>query len=112
MHLRSGKVKGSEGTRGAGGATWPFSLARELSISTDDPECFACFCREQFLQSGGTIDTNRLITLVICESLYRCGVPVIKHFYPLMEAMYYKMQGSECPRDYLDRFHEFMIRSR
>ena len=102
MHLRSGKVTGS---------SWPFFLARELSISTDDPECFACFCREQFLQSG-SIDTNRLITLVICESLYRCGVPVVKKFYPLMEAMYYKMQGSECPRDYLDRFHEFMIRSR
>jgi len=104
MHLRSGKVIGAE--------DWPsLSRARELSISTDDPECFAMFCKVQFLGSG-CVDTNRLITLVICETLFRCGLPVVEKFYPLMEAMYYKMQGSLCPRDYLDRFHELMIRAR
>jgi len=109
MQLRSGKSLVLPSTypaplslagRGAGsacfGAAWPtVETARKLCISTNDRKEFQDFCYEILHKSDGKIKfLNRLYSMALVESFYRCGPNVLQGYLPVMRVMYDKLHGA------------------
>ena len=103
------------------GNTWPsLEEARDLSISTHDPERFGEFGRflvKLSYDKKNHVRTNRLCFLAVTESLFQCGLPVLEKYYRLMVLTYKKLQAAhpidETPRDmkeYLVRLKDLMFR--
>ena len=120
MQLRSGKVFSVPCVKDlCFSAEWPsVSEARALSISTNDQREFRIFCYKLLHENNGTNRyTNRLYSLALVESFYRCGPQVLQMYFPVMKVMYEKLRDVYSPvqrpadmKVYLSQFLDLMIR--
>jgi hypothetical protein len=99
---------------------WPsLEEARNLSIKTDDPELFNWFATSlvERTQDKNNLHTNRLCLLILIESFFRCGLPVLKKYHRIMLIAYVKVEssylftGTPIPNEmsqYLMKFNELI----
>ena len=103
------------------GNTWPsLEEARDMSISTDNPDRFHEFglrLVDLSYDKVNRVRTNRLCFLAITESLFRCGQPVLEKYFKLIVCTYQKLRDAfpidETPRDmkqYLAKLKDLMFR--
>ena len=101
----AGRCFGAASGRGAGsacfGSTWPtVETARKLCISTNDRREFEDFCYEILRKSDYPRSSrvnkfmNRLYSLALVESFYRCGPNVLQGYLPVMRVMYDKLKDA------------------
>jgi hypothetical protein len=98
------------------GNTWPsLEEARDMSISTDNPDHFHTFCMGMINNVNNVAD-NRLCFLAITESFFRCGQPVLKKYFNVILSSYQKLRDAfqiQTPRDmkqYLVKLNDLMFR--
>jgi len=98
------------------GNTWPtLKEARDMSISTDNPDRFHTFCMDMINKVSSKPD-NRLCFLALTESFFRCGQPVLEKYFMVILCSYQKLRDAfqiQTPRDiqqYLMKLKDLMFR--